>query len=218
MPICKKGFSSESNIPEGYGMGSSGALCAAIYADYALYHETDPAALKATFSEMESFFHGSSSGIDPLTSYLERPLLIRNKTEVALPTLAKWPHPPALFLLDTCLPRQTGPLVQWFLAQWETPAFRLLVEQELLPAHEAALAAWLQADAGAFWPALRQLSVFQLRHFLPMVPEAVRLLWQQGLDSGDYYLKICGAGGGGFMLGFAPEGLPGLAHLQSVAL
>jgi len=27
----------------------------------------------------------------------------------------------------------------------------------------------------------------------------------QGLSSGDFYLKLCGAGGGGYLLGFTPE-------------
>jgi mevalonate kinase len=33
-------------------------------------------------------------------------------------------------------------------------------------------------------------------------PEHVHSILSKGLDNGDYYLKLCGAGGGGFMLGF----------------
>jgi mevalonate kinase len=35
------------------------------------------------------------------------------------------------------------------------------------------------------------------------VPEKWHALWQQGLDSKQFYLKLCGAGGGGFLLGIA---------------
>ena len=27
-------------------------------------------------------------------------------------------------------------------------------------------------------------------------------IFKQGIENGDYFLKLCGAGGGGFMLGF----------------
>ena len=39
----------------------------------------------------------------------------------------------------------------------------------------------------------------------PMIPFELRELWMQGLESKDFYLKICGAGGGGFMLGVTED-------------
>ena len=38
-----------------------------------------------------------------------------------------------------------------------------------------------------------------------MIPEQFHQLWQQGIDSNDYYLKLCGSGGGGYMLGFTED-------------
>ena len=35
-----------------------------------------------------------------------------------------------------------------------------------------------------------------------MIPEQFHNIWQQGIDSNDYYLKLCGSGGGGYILGF----------------
>ena len=77
----------DSSIPQGYGVGSSGALVAAIYDKYAhdkitvLENLTREKLLKlkTIFSEMESFFHGKSSGLDPLNSYLSIPILINSK-------------------------------------------------------------------------------------------------------------------------------------------
>ena len=76
----------DSSIPQGYGVGSSGALVAAIYDKYANNKITvlenltreKLLSLKAIFAEMESFFHGKSSGLDPLNSYLSLPILINS--------------------------------------------------------------------------------------------------------------------------------------------
>ena len=37
--------------------------------------------LRSYFALMESFFHGSSSGLDPLISYLNQAILIRSKDD-----------------------------------------------------------------------------------------------------------------------------------------
>ena len=63
----------DSDVPSGYGLGSSGVLVAAVYDRYALHKLDDLLQLKALFGQMESFFHGSSSGIDPLQCYLGKP-------------------------------------------------------------------------------------------------------------------------------------------------
>ena len=67
-----KGIYLESDIPEHYGLGSSGALVAAVYDRYFLNQEDTKKPkglirLKNDFSKMESYFHGRSSGIDPLS-------------------------------------------------------------------------------------------------------------------------------------------------------
>ena len=80
----------DSSIPQGYGVGSSGALVASIYDQYAndkitiLENLTRDKLLKLKeiFSFMESFFHGKSSGLDPLNSYLSLPILINSKTNI----------------------------------------------------------------------------------------------------------------------------------------
>jgi len=193
-----------SDIPVGYGLGSSGALCAAVYDRYFREKTSDLTALKLVFARMESFFHGASSGIDPLTSYLNKPLFIRDKVEVSIADMAEWNSGrPVVFLLDSQLPRQTGPLVQWFLEQNGDEDFAGKLQSELLPAHEAMVQSWLDAAPETFWQNLKKVSRFQLEHFEPMVPATVRAFWQKNLDNEDFTLKICGAGGGGFVLGFA---------------
>ena len=38
-----------------------------------------------------------------------------------------------------------------------------------------------------------------------MIPAQFHDLWKKGLDTGDYYLKLCGSGGGGYILGFTED-------------
>ena len=85
-----RGMYFDSSIPRGYGVGSSGALVAAVYDRYALEKITvlenltreKLLNLKDIFAAMESFFHGNSSGLDPLNSYLSLPILISSKNEI----------------------------------------------------------------------------------------------------------------------------------------
>jgi len=49
------------------------------------------------------------------------------------------------------------------------------------------------------------LSAFQYEHFSPMIPKLYREMWGEGLSSNDYSLKLCGAGGGGFLMGITDD-------------
>ncbi|MBK8557649.1 MAG: hypothetical protein IPL65_18730 [Lewinellaceae bacterium] len=194
----------DSNIPDGYGLGSSGALCAALYDQYALEKTDDMGALKAVFSTMESFFHGKSSGIDPLTSYFNRPILIDHGTEARLFGANKWTYePPVVFLIDSQLPRKTEVLVKWFLENAKQSLFSKRLREVLFPALEDVLEAWSEADSREFWKAIKVMSAFQLSDMPPMVPATLKPLWESSLDNPDIALKLCGAGGGGYLLGFA---------------
>jgi mevalonate kinase len=195
----------DANIPTGYGLGSSGALCAAVYARYGIRPAADLSQAKKDLAILESFFHSSSSGIDPLTSWVAQPLLIEQKEKVRVANLKQWTNAPIVFLLDTHTPRQTGPLVQWFLAQRVVGPFADMLEKHYLPVHEELVRAWLQADDLGFWAAARQISALQFQYWTPMVAESMRHFWAQSLENQDFILKICGAGGGGFLLGFARD-------------
>ena len=69
----EEGIYFESNIPQGFGIGSSGALVAALYDHYAIdkisrdakISNEDRARLKDCLGQLESYFHGKSSGNQP---------------------------------------------------------------------------------------------------------------------------------------------------------
>lgn len=200
-----QGWFFHSSIPQGYGLGSSGALCAALYDRYGQTpHVQLPEALKQLLGQIESSFHGKSSGIDPLTSYLNAPLLIQHTDTVNLVPDYAPPEKISVFLVDTRQPRNTGVLVQWFLEQYEQVGFRAEVNTQLLPLHEQMVQAWLAGDHVAFMNYMQQVSHWQQQSLHPMLPTnpTLREWWQTALESDHTRLKICGAGGGGFVLGF----------------
>jgi mevalonate kinase len=118
----------QSDIPTGYGLGSSGALCAAMYGRYADHpiDGNDPnqlPELRNILADMECFFHGASSGIDPLVSYLNRPLLLQAEGALQAISLPALPQGMRLFLLDSRRTRSTGPMVAIFPAALRRPRF-----------------------------------------------------------------------------------------------
>jgi len=114
----------DSTIPQGYGVGSSGALVAAIYDRYAQNKITvlenltkeKILVLKHIFSEMESYFHGKSSGLDPLNSYLSLPILMHSKNKVETTWIPSqfYNGKGAVFLLDSGESSDTAPMVEIF--------------------------------------------------------------------------------------------------------
>jgi mevalonate kinase len=213
------GWGFDSNIPTGYGLGSSGALCAALYERFGtdiLPPEADhAAALRERFADMEHFFHGNSSGVDPLVSYLNKALLLRSRTEVMALDEFGLPTSPVLFLLDTGRPRQTAPLVQQFLQRCQEENYQNACLQGLTPQTAEAISATLAGDSERIWAAWCAISRFQRTHFSAMIPEDLLPLWEAGLDSGEFALKLCGAGGGGFLLGAAKEPLERIEPLDA---
>ncbi|NJB87531.1 mevalonate kinase [Lewinella marina] len=190
------------NIPTGYGLGSSGAVCAAVWDRYArpgVDRDRPTRKLRADLARLEAYFHGSSSGTDPLISFLNHPLLLSgggNAGAVKLP--AGWAR--GFFLIDTGMERSAAPLINRFLEAyarapepiregWQAPADR-------------AIEALIQGDREGLYRATARISGFQRLHFSHFIPEAWRDRWNGGEN---YRLKLCGAGGGGMVLGLARD-------------
>lgn len=205
----------ESSIPQGYGVGSSGALVAALYHKYvkgaippqAALESCKMQKLKTIFAQLEGFFHGTSSGIDPFNSYLQQPLLIKSQKQIQTVGIPRYQTGDrgGIFLIDTKQTGQTEPLVNWFMEKCRHKAFLNRVQQTFIPLTNRSIEALLKGDTETFFFALRALSDFVLKQLGPMIPDAFKPIWQQGLDTQDFFLKLCGSGGGGFLLGFAPD-------------
>ena len=212
----EQGLNFSSTIPHGYGLGSSGALCAAIFDRYGVKREdwlgswewkTGAIKLQTIFKQMESHFHGSSSGVDPLISYLNSPLHISKSKEISAPKVpeAQGEGNGAIFLLNTGRARRTEPLVNLFLEKLKVESFNKLCSQELCSLNNQLIKLFLAEDWTELDKVWRNLSVLQYENFSPMIPKLAQFDWQLGLNDKLFSLKLCGAGGGGFILGITPD-------------
>jgi mevalonate kinase len=190
----------ESDIPQGFGLGSSGAVIAAIFKKYGK-PIGDLEQDKKTLARLEDYFHGSSSGIDPLVSHIQKPLLIHSFKEVEV--MEEQPDLSGFFLLNTGKPRQTGSLVNIYQEKMKDPQFKQGCADILAKEVNFAIDAVLRRSADNLSHHLWHISKFQWDFFPEMIPTKERGLWTRGLETGDYILKLCGAGGGGFILGYS---------------
>lgn len=225
----ESGLYFESTIPQGYGIGSSGALCAAIYGKYSRnkivgdekISTQDLLHLKKIFAQMESFFHGVSSGMDPLNCYIKNPLLIKSKTNIETVGIPReFSKNGGIFLINTGKPGKTGPLVNLFFEQCKEDRFYNLIKNEMIPFTNGCIQSIVKGEINEFFGYLKSLSRFLLSNLKPMIPAAFLDAWQKGLESGDYYLKLCGSGGGGFLLGFTEDfdKAQKILHLQNIEI
>ena len=209
-----RGMYFDSSIPQGYGVGSSGALVAAIYDRYATDKITilenltreKLLTLKGAFAQMESFFHGKSSGLDPLNSYLSLPILINSQENIepaGIPSQTNTGG--AVFLLDSGMTGETAPMVQLFMEKMKQEGFRNMLKNEFVTYTDLCVEDFLKGDVGSLFGNIKRLSKVVLDHFHPMIPNHFHELWKRGLETNAYYLKLCGSGGGGYMLGFTQD-------------
>lgn len=205
----------DSSIPQGYGVGSSGALVAAIYDKYANHKITvlenltrdKLLQLKGIFAQMESFFHGKSSGLDPLNSYLSLPILINSKDNIeptGIPSQSTQGKG-AVFLIDSGIVGETAPMVNIFMENLKDNGFRKMLKSQFIKHTDACVENFLHGDIKSLFENTKKLSKVVLSHFKPMIPEQFHQIWQNGIETNDYYLKLCGSGGGGYILGFTED-------------
>ena len=208
-------FDFDSSIPQCYGVGSSWAVVAAIYDKYAYDKITvlenltreRLLELKKIFSAMEAFFHGNSSGLDPLNSYLSLPILINSKENIeptGIPYQTK-EGKGAVFLLDSGATSETAPMVQIFMENMKKEGFRKVIKEQFIKHTDACVDDFLKGDVKSLFGNLKHLSKVVFDNFKPMIPAKFHELWKEGMETNAYYLKLCGSGGGGYMLGFTED-------------
>ena len=219
-----KGLYFDSSIPQGYGVGSSGALVAAIYDQYVTDKITvlenltreKLLQLKNIFAAMESFFHGKSSGLDPLNSYLSLPILINSKEDIEsanIPSQAV-DGKGAVFLLDSGITGETAPMVNIFMEKMKQEGFRKMLKDQFVKHTDDCVHDFLKGDVKSLFSNVKQLSKVVFDNFKPMIPKEFHTLWKKGIETNAYYLKLCGSGGGGYMLGFTEDIDNARTHLQ----
>lgn len=190
------------DIPVGYGLGSSGAVCAAVFDRYGMAGSKLPGTrdLRQLLARMERHFHQQSSGIDPLVAYLQEPLHLPTGGDAGAVNLPPGWHRP-FFVVDTGIERSSGPLIEAF-SQACDGGLAEVVSQGWMPAVDMAIDTLIEGDTDALWRSFSLISELQLNFFADFIPSAFYSAWD---GEGAYRLKLCGAGGGGMLLGMARD-------------
>lgn len=198
-----------SDIPLSYGLGSSGALTAAVYESYCEpvispgpdLSQANWKNVKHTLSVIESHFHGKSSGIDPASCLVNKPLILKSDESLSIAEIPEMGPDLTFFLLDSKIPAKTNPLVKYFTERMEEQEFQRMFFKDLIPVTNCLINKILAGEQSSVLECFRELSAIQLQFFCPMIPDRYEEIWEEGLNSNQFYLKLCGSGGGGYLLG-----------------
>lgn len=207
MGDVKRGLRFNSNIPRGFGLGSSAALSAAVldsYGDNSGQVSTETLVQK--LAAIEDHFHGQSSGMDPLVSYLDKPILHESGKyhEASIHTSTDAPQ---LYLLNSGINRFTAPLVKLFKSRLQDQSYRELVLRPMQTHVDHAIGFLLEGAWEPFYGHVSCISAIEYSRFEEMLPESINALWTPHLESQELMFKLCGAGGGGFFMIIARPGI-----------
>ncbi len=194
-----------TNIPLGYGLGSSGAVSAAIYDRFVQKKSNSLAHLKQDLARIEHSFHGKSSGIDPLIAYTNTPLWVHQDKTIEQVDVTPALDQNTFFLVDSKKARNSSELIHYFMEQCKQATFDTNFIRPMKDAVEEAVVALVKNDCKHIKQIMARISAMQFMFLPPMIPPNMIDLWMKGIESQDFYLKLCGAGGGGFALGYTED-------------
>jgi len=199
----KKGLFLDSSIPSGYGVGSSGSLTAAVYDRFNINKIEDMTELRTVLGKMEDYFHGSSSGLDPLQCYIGKPFILDENKNVNILEENFLPDGVHVFLIDSNIHSDTKILVNYFKEQYNNPRYFKAYEELYLPFVGRCINSLVSGNVDEFFDSLSYLSYYQTVLLAPMVTEQMKPLFFVKREKMHFQVKICGSGGGGFLLGFS---------------
>jgi mevalonate kinase len=78
-----------------------------------------------------------------------------------------------------------------------------MLKNQFVKYTDACVESFLGGDMKALFMNTKKLSSVVLNNFKPMIQNNF-IIWQNGIDTNDYYLKLCGSGGG-YILGFTED-------------
>lgn len=214
----EQGWWLDTDIPVGYGVGSSGLVVAALYESFAVKRPDELMHLKRQLGLLENYFHGNSSGIDPLCCLLRQPVLIDGQQQLSLPGTFHAPEGWKVFLFDSGRSGLTGPLVQYFQQRMQEYSFYRKVKNDWIPAVNGVIEQFLAGDSALLSSHLVKLSHFERHQLGAMIPPELEAFWDTGLSDGRFLMKLCGSGGGGFSLVFTEDETAMRQHLPAERL
>jgi len=195
-----------SNIPIASGLGSSGALVSSIINKYSKIDlsSIQNEELKKIMSIIESKFHGNSSGFDPLVSFFNKPIML-SAGNIKLLNNLKFPNF-KIYLIDSEISSSTSEMIELFNQKKNQKDFLSVFNSSFIKITNECIYN-LMYSSDHFKDSIKNLSETTFENMNEMIPESINEIWQQGLKSNNYYLKLCGSGGGGFFLAFDFENI-----------
>jgi mevalonate kinase len=135
---------------------------------------------------------------------MQHPLLIKENQTIYPIDIPRYElkSDDAIFLINSGRAIKTAPLVDQFMKDCENQTFKERILNEYIPVNNSCIQSLIDADINKFTHNVQTLSEFQLNYFTKMIPPSLHEEWKEGLSSGKFALKLCGSGGGGFILGF----------------
>ncbi len=199
----EKGLFFESNIPMGQGLGSSAAITAAIYQQYSNSKaKISDSELQDYLGEIESFFHGKSSGFDPLVCCLKQSILRNSCGKIQSIKNSDLQNNTQIFLVPTGKIRRGSKVISSFLEKMKTPEYSNLLKSKYIPLNDSCVKSYVE-NPQDLQEKLKELSVLQLELFKEQIDESLISQWENGIETNEYFMKLCGAGGGGYYLAFS---------------
>ena len=195
-----------SNIPIASGLGSSGALVSSIINKYSKIDlsSIQNEELKKIMSIIESKFHGNSSGFDPLVSFFNKPIMLSAGNIKLLDNL-KFPNF-KIYLIDSEISSSTSEMIELFNQKQNQKDFLSVFNSSFIKNTNECIYN-LMYSSNHFKDSIKNLSETTFENMNEMIPESINEIWQEGLQSNKYFLKLCGSGGGGFFLAFDFENI-----------
>jgi len=210
----EKGLVFSSSIPTGAGLGSSGALTAAFYDRYAIQkiknftQGIDLNSIRHDLATLESYHHHKSSGIDPLVSWLQRPIVLKGLSDIVVMNLLdghiRWLEQNnfKIFLIPTHIKRKTGEWIDHFRLKLEDVQFKHWFEKSYYDLVNLVVDSFVSMSDD-FFQSVFELCHEQNQHMNNFMELTVLESLKQDLKNDHTALKLCGAGGGGYFLLFA---------------
>jgi mevalonate kinase len=108
-------------------------------------------------------------------------------------------------LLDSGESSETAPMVDIFFKSMKNKNYNKIIREDFIRITDSCVDDFLSGDFKSLFLDIKKLSQVVLDNFKPMIPKNFHNLWAKGIESNDYFLKLCGSGGGGYILGFSED-------------
>ena len=165
----------------------------------AKYKNSNLEEIKNILSIIESKFHGESSGLDPSVSLFNSPIFYSNK-QIKLIDKIHYKNF-TIYIMDSKINSSTKKMIEVFQSKMNESEFRYFFDNKYIINTNECIK-YLLNGSNLFKDSLKQLSENTLNNFREMIPNQLINIWENGLKSDSYYMKLCGSGGGGFFLLF----------------